>query len=244
MTIIILPAYNEEKNIKDVIIAIKQIFQENNMPFLIIVVNDGSTDNTKEIVENLITEYPIKIINFERNMGPGAVFKLGLKTACELSENNEDIIILIESDGTTNPNIMINMIKKIREENKDIVIASRFIKDGKYVNFPIERKLLSICANYLMGFLYPIPDVKDYTIFSRAYKVSFLKQAFDIYGDKLIEAKWFAANTELLIKISRLKNIKVAEVPLIYSYDKKKSKSALRIKREIKEYLRLIFNKL
>src|SRR3989344_1334673 len=88
---IILPTYNEEKTIEDTVQKIKQIIKENKLNAQIVVVNDASTDNTKEILNRI---QAIKVMEHQINRGYGASLKTGIK------HTNTDWILITDADGT------------------------------------------------------------------------------------------------------------------------------------------------
>ncbi|MBU3922614.1 glycosyltransferase family 2 protein [Patescibacteria group bacterium] len=110
MLSIIVPAYNEEKSIKQIIQDLKNLDFEKE----IIVVNDASTDKTKEILEKIDG---IKLINHRRNMGYGASLKTGIEQA------KNEYILIIDSDGT----YPIESIKELKKHipEYDMVIGAR-----------------------------------------------------------------------------------------------------------------------
>ena len=95
-------------------------------------------------------------------------------------------------------------------------------------------------VNKLLGILFPIENVFDYSIFYRAYSWSILAKMREYFGAHgIIQGKGFSANAELLVKASYL-NAKIAEIPFIYDYGKKDGKSKILILHSVLEYLRLI----
>jgi len=122
--LVILPCYNEEQNLKTLIPTIASTIKP-KMPYKIIAVNDGSNDHTSQILSQLSKEYPIILIEHQKNKGLAETLKDGLKTAAELS-SPEDLIITMDSDNTHNPRYMLDMAKNMG--NADIIIGSRYIK--------------------------------------------------------------------------------------------------------------------
>ena len=124
---ILIPVYNEENQIRKVILELKEIFQN------IIVVNDGSTDKT----ENIIDSYKNVIkISYKKNKGKGYALRKGLSYA---KRNNFDQLILMDADGQHNPSEIKKFIKKL-DEGYDFVSGSRFIKNNS--NIPVGRKII------------------------------------------------------------------------------------------------------
>ncbi len=238
MIYILLPIYNEEKSIDKIVASLEEHLS--TYQYKIIAVNDGSNDSSLKTLQNL-RHKNIFIESYIINMNIGAVFATGIARALFESKNNDDILIIMEADQTSSVNIIPRLIDEIDKNCKDIVIASRYQKGGKYINFPILRRIFSFFANKLMQLYFPIDGIYDYTIFFRAYRLSILKKAvryFGLFG--LIQSTGFVANAELLVKLSIFSD-KIKEVPFIYNYAKKKGESKIRVIRTINEYITTIF---
>ena len=120
--LIIIPAYNEEKSILKVCQGIWDYNKKNKDNYDIIVINDGSKDNTEEI----LTKNNIPHIKLIRNLGIGGAVQTGYKYA---KENAYDIAIQYDGDGQHDVSYVKNIIQPIIEEKADMVIGSRFIED-------------------------------------------------------------------------------------------------------------------
>lgn len=239
--LIIIPAYNEELNIGNLISSIDSIMKDGTVPYELVIVNDGSTDQTADVIHSLAKDYPINVITHETNKGIGRVFLSGITKAADIADS-QDVIIIIEADCTNQPSVIPDMIQKINE-GYDLVIGSRYCREGRYANFPLSRYVLSIGANSLLKLFFYIKGVRDYTIFFRAYKADTLKRALLEYKNDFIYTNTFVANAEILIKLSRV-GVRAAEVPLIYNYGLKKGKSGMKVIKTLKEYCVFIFKEL
>lgn len=123
--LVIIPSYNEELNIIDVIKKVKE--QEQEVDYL--VVNDCSKDNTKEILIN----NNIPFLDLRINLGIGGCVQTGYKYAYE---NKYDIAIQIDGDGQHDPKYIKSLIQPIKNGEANMVIASRFInKEGFQSSF-------------------------------------------------------------------------------------------------------------
>ena len=121
-----IPAFNEEKNIGKVIISLKKTVND------IIVCDDGSTDLTKEIAEGL----GAKVISHKKNMGYGEAIKSIFN---EAKKNETDILITFDADGQHRSEDIKNLTKPIIDQEAEIVIGSRFLKNE--TNMPNYRKV-------------------------------------------------------------------------------------------------------
>ena len=232
----LLPIYNEEANIASVISGLRagQFGDE----IKIVAVNDGSADRTSEIL-NALSGSDLIVLGTHVNMNVGAVFSSGIKYIVSKAQDG-DLLVILESDQTSAIDLVPVMLDEIRFKGKDIVVASRYVTGGGYRNFPVTRLIFSHLANRLMQYVFPIPNVLDYTIFFRAYRISSLRAALPYFGDSgLIQTHGFVANAELLIKLSLLSPL-VAEIPFVYDYGVKRGASKINVLRTINEYFVLV----
>ena len=232
----LLPIYNEEANIASVISGLRagQFGDE----IKIVAVNDGSADRTSEIL-NALSGSDLIVLGTHVNMNVGAVFSSGIKYIVSKAQDG-DLLVILESDQTSATDLVPVMLDEIRFKGKDIVVASRYVAGGGYRNFPVTRLIFSHLANRLMQYYFPIPNVRDYTIFFRAYRISSLRAALPYFGDSgLIQTHGFVANAELLIKLSLLSPL-VAEIPFVYDYGVKRGASKINVLRTINEYFVLV----
>jgi dolichol-phosphate mannosyltransferase len=172
-------------------------------------------------------------------MNVGAAFSEAIQVFLSIGNEN-DVLVLMETDLTSDVAYLKVLEKNIRVHNQDVVIASRYQRGGCYRNFPILRRILSYSVNRLLGVLFPIENVFDYSIFFRAYSWKILAKMQEYFGAHgVIQGKGFSANAELLIKASYL-NARIAEIPFIYDYSKKDGRSKILILHSVLEYFRLI----
>jgi dolichol-phosphate mannosyltransferase len=232
---IIIPAYNEAKNVPAVVQEISQALGQ--MPYEIILVNDGSTDTTAAIAEELKLRFPIVVLSHPSNRGVAEVFRTGLTHTVEKSQA-EDIIVIMEGDGTSDPQLLPELAQRI-QDGADLVIASRYQPGGAYKHFPLKRLLLSRGANLVFRLLFPIKNVKDYSIFYRAYRAQCLKLAMAHYHQQFITVQTFFANIEILFHLQPFVK-RIEEVPLVYDYGKKQGKSSMKIGKNLRSYLLFI----
>ena len=238
MVYILLPAYNEERDIEPLLNRIHQSMQSlQYAQYKILVVNDGSTDGTLAVITRYQRSMPVEILDHRVNKGLGQAMLTGLSRAAELIQD-DDVLISMDADNTHNPQLIGAMIDKIRS-GYDLVIASRYEKGGEEVGLSRYRSFLSRCVSNLLMIFFPIPGAKDYSCGYRAYRGSMLKKAFQIYGDQWVEERGFTCMAEILIKLSRM-NIRVTEVPLVLRYDLKSGQSKMKVLRTILRYFVLI----
>ena len=238
MIFVILAIYNEEKSLPELVGEIRKILDREN--YRIIAVDDGSSDLSHDILLHLKKE-DMLIAKHRVNLSIGAVFSTGFNIALRESKSDDDIIVVMESDQTSDPGLLLHLINEIRYEGKDIAVASRYIEGGGYVKFPLSRMIHSVSANNLLKACFPIDKVTDYTIFYRSYRVKVLRKVMEFFGSSnFIRFMGFVSNSELLIKASCFTK-KISEVPFLYNYGNKKGKSKLHILSNILEYVYFIY---
>jgi dolichol-phosphate mannosyltransferase len=121
----------------------------------------------------------------------------------------------------------------------DVVIASRYAPGGAYRNFPFKRLVLSLGANWLLRLACPIPNVRDFTIFFRAYRAGPMKRALEAYGDRFTSSGGFACNAEMLLRLRPFIR-EAREAPLVYDYSLRRGKSSMRVGSNLRSYLSLL----
>ena len=162
---LIIPIFNEEKNIKNLINSLKKSFLISNYNCInIILVNDGSLDDSRKLLEKYSKKInKIVIINHDQNYGYGAAIKTGIQYSRRLAK----YAIFIDSD-LTNP---INDIKKIHKfirQNIDFIQANRYKMNTDKIQ--VHRKYIGILGNFLCKFFMNM-KISDYTNGFRAVKL-------------------------------------------------------------------------
>lgn len=235
--IVVLPAYNEAENIGNLLRRIFESLTDERLGFSVIVVNDGSSDLTQQIVEECAHEFPILVERHEQNQGLGASIRDGLRRATELA-SSRDIIVTMDADESHNPGLMLQMVRMIRE-GYDVVIASRYQRGARIFGLSFHRKVLSRAASILMRILFPTPGVSDYTCGYRAYRAEALQQAYALYGEQLVSQDGFSCMVDILLKLRRLPLV-FGEVPMLLRYDLKRGASKMRILHTVVTTLQLL----
>ncbi len=236
--LVVLPAYNEEENIGELLDQIQFALEEDSKTdYKVFVINDGSVDNTAAIVLERAKTMPIDLFTHPVNLGLGATIRDGLYRAVQAS-NPKDIIITMDADATHNPGLILRLFRMI-VEGHDVVIASRFQPGARVIGLAWHRKLLSYTASIIFRITYPIKGVKDYTCGYRAFRADVLQSAMKEYGDKFVDQDGFQCLVDILLKLRRRKLL-FGETPFILRYDQKGGMSKMNVSRTIKNTLILI----
>ncbi len=236
MLYLIAPAFNEGSKIRHFVAEALRIGRAVERGFQLVLVDDGSRDNSVEILDELAREGSVTLLRHERNRGIAATFTTGIRHALSRCGDN-DAIGVIESDGSNDLSILPDMLGRL-DDGADAVIASRNIGGGRYEGFPLSRLFLSRFGNFLFRSLVSVPGVTDYTIFFRLYRAGALRPLFRSDESPFLFPD-FSANTELLLRLAQLDR-RFDEVPHRYRYDRKDSASKLRVFRNTWQSLRLI----
>jgi dolichol-phosphate mannosyltransferase len=235
---IVLPAYNEEESIGKLLDRISYYLSDSGIDnYEVLVVNDGSTDRTAEILDEYRQKMPLRVVLHESNKGLGQTIRDGLKSASEAAADN-DIIITMDADDTHTPGLIYRMVNTLRE-GYDVVIASRYRKGARVYGLSWGRRLLSRMASCIFRVLLPIKGVRDFTCGYRAYRARALKEAFAKYGDRFIDQQGFQAMVDIILRL-RAMHVIFGEVPFILRYDMKQGTSKMNVKATIMKTLKLI----
>lgn len=223
---VVLPIYDEEKNLEPLFEAVELSCQEIAMPYAIVAVNDGSRDGSSALLDKLCERYPVHLVTHKMNRGLGETIRDGLETAAELSSPS-DIIVRMDADRSHEPMYICSLVEAI-QAGADIAIASRFPDGGGQKGVTADRKWLSKVANILFRFFFPLSNVREYTCGYRAYRASIIQRALALYGGSFIQLRGlgFCCTLEKLLKLALIGG-KIVEVPFVLRYDLKLSRSKM-----------------
>lgn len=237
---IVLPAYNEAEALPPLLCAIHAALDKSDVEYSIIVVDDGSRDDTALVASQASFHMPVVLVKHGVNQGLAAAIRTGFRAAIAQA-NQDDVIFLMDADNTHPPALVHRMLGMIREGH-DVVIASRYQPGARVVGVPWHRNLLSLGARGLFRLMFPIKGVRDYTCGYRAYKEEVLRRAMADYGDDFVSEKGFSCMVDVLLKLRRYDLI-MGEVPLILRYDQKGGVSKMNVARTIWQTLALLFRR-
>jgi len=136
--LIIVPAYNEERSIGEVIEGVQRCLPQSD----ILVVNDGSTDRTSEKAK---ASHAI-VLDLPFNLGIGGAVQTGYRYACE---KGYDIAVQVDGDGQHSPHEIIKLVDALEKKKVDMVIGSRFIGNPGYRASPMRRLGIAILSRII-----------------------------------------------------------------------------------------------
>ena len=226
MILILLPAYNEEESLPQLMPKLQQTLSGMGEEFNILVCNDGSRDGTQAMLEEYAKQMPIEIIRHKINRGLGESSRDLFERASEIVQNG-DVIVRLDCDDTHEPEFIPSIVAKGRD-GYDVVIASRFAPGGGQLGVNGYRAFISRGANLFMKVFFPISGLKEYSCGFRGYRAEKIKEAINFYGNNFIQLKGlgFTCTLEKLVKL-KLINAKFGEVPFLLRYDQKQSVSKM-----------------
>ena len=162
---IIIPMFNEAENVKATLDRVKETLASFNGTYEIVAVNDGSLDNTLEILNRLAKkDGKLKIVSYPKNIGRGMALRRGFK------ESGGEIIVSIDADLSYSPQYILDFVKTLeREPEVDLVLASPYMPGGGVQNVPALRLWVSKLGNKVLRLAMPNRIYTSTGIF-RAYR--------------------------------------------------------------------------
>ena len=238
---IVLPAYNEETDLPLLLERIEDSMFEAGLQYRIVIVDDGSTDRTLEIVQAAANRMPVHIEVHHQNMGLGATIRDGLLTACHLADPR-DILVTLDADNSHTPELVLRMVRQIREGH-DVVIASRYQRGSHVRGVPLARRVLSYWGGLLFKIVFPIKGVRDYTCGYRAYRAEVLQSVVSDAEHPFFDQDGFQVMVDILLKLRRVPGLIFGEVPLILRYDMKTGASKMDVGATMQNTLKLMIKR-
>jgi dolichol-phosphate mannosyltransferase len=235
-----LPAYNESATLRALLESIHCAMLSARLPYEVVVVDDGSADDTGLIASQASFSLPVTLVEHETNQGLAAALRTGIRRALALCQPG-DVVVTMDADNTHRPALVDRMVQMIGEGH-DIVIGSRFRPGSRVIGVPWSRRAMTLCARLLFQAVHPIKGVRDYTCGFRAYRAELLERAMIDYGDNFVSEKGFSCMVDVLLKLRRYRPV-IGETPMILRYDQKGGESKMRVLRTAWQTLGLIFRR-
>jgi len=200
---VVIPCYNEENTISQVIIKVEKSLLNLNVDYEIVVVDDNSNDNSSIKLSELEKQNKIKLFIHNQNFGKGAAIATGLKNI------TGDIILIQDADLEYDPDDYKKLLLPFNEANADVVYGSRFLGGGKYVRIHffwhyVANKILTLLCNMMANL--------NLTDMETGYKLF----RYEKIKDLEIKEKSFGFEPEITIKLAKKKS-KFFEVPISYN---------------------------
>ncbi|OCK93805.1 glycosyltransferase family 2 protein [Cenococcum geophilum 1.58] len=202
---VILPTYNERRNLPVAVFLINDSFTKNNLNYEIIIVDDASPDGTANVAKQLQKAFPGRIILKERTgkLGLGTAYTHALRFA------TGNFVIIMDADFSHHPKFIPEMIRIQATNNYDIVTGTRYAGDGGVYGWDLKRKLISKGANIFADMLLR-PGVSDLTGSFRLYKKNMLQDVIT-----KVQSKGYVFQMELIV-LAQAMGYTIAEVPISF----------------------------
>jgi len=197
---IVVPVYNEEKTIKNVLLSLTKL-REKIKTIEIIVVNDGSKDNSLKILRENHNYYDVLINNFQ-NKGKGSAVKNALEKA------NGKYIIFQDADLEYDPQDFIKFVNLINKFSPDLIIGSRFNYSDYTRSHHFFNKIGNICITFIFNLFYQTTFTDVYSCYA-----CFKRELLDHHN---LKSNGFEQHAEILCKVVK-KGKTFYEVPINYN---------------------------
>jgi dolichol-phosphate mannosyltransferase len=201
-TLVVIPTYNEKKNVETLIPKILQMYPEIH----ILIVDDNSPDGTADFVSDLSRrDGRIHLIKREKKAGLGTAYVAGFKF---MLAAGYDYVVQMDADFSHDPAEIQNFLREI--ENYDLVIGSRYTNGVRVINWPISRLLLSYFANVYTRVITGLP-LHDSTGGFKCYR----REVLEKIGLDEIKSNGYSFQIETTFYAWK-KNFRIAEIPITF----------------------------
>ena len=199
---IVIPAYNEEIRLRSTLESLAFYTKKQNYKYEIIIVDDGSADNTASVANAFEGELPnLRVLSYPKNKGKGYAVKFGFVNSLG------DLVLMADADGATPIEELERLLPYI-EKGADIVIGSRAVKSEEVVLKTLpHRKIMGRIFNFFVDLVLGL-SLKDTQC---GFKLFRRESSMNIFSKQTLDG--FGFDVELLF-LARQQNLKIEEVPI------------------------------
>lgn len=218
---VVMPAYNEGKSLYKNLCQVCEIIESFNSSFELVVVNDGSKDNTEEeIIRATAMDNRVRLVTYTPNKGKGNAIKEGVANAAGR------YIAFLDSDLDISPSHLERYLQDMKEQNADVVIGSKMHKESQ-LDYPAARKVVSFCYFLVLKILFKL-NVKDTQTGIKLFKSEVIKPVIS-----LVKTKGYAYDIEILAIANQL-GCRIIEEPVVINFTRQQAFGRIKIKDIIK----------
>jgi glycosyltransferase involved in cell wall biosynthesis len=218
-----IPAYNEAPTIGLLLWRIRRVFQDYSREYEIVVFNDGSTDDTAEVLKPYHDVLPLTVIGGAEHVGYAAALDALARTVARRTRYpRRDAMITMQADFTDSPDHLPELAKRF-EGGADIVVAER-----APALLPAPARRLRRLAPWVLRPYPAVPGVKDPFGSLRAYRISVIRDLVRAFGERpVVDAPGWGANVQLLVRAAQHAR-RIEALPLDGRYDLRPRESRIR----------------
>ena len=224
---VVIPARDEEGSIGHTVAGIATALADEQIPFEIVVVDDGSTDQTAACVRQLLESYPgVRLVSNTGRHGFGMAVRAGLAQA------SGEAIAVMMADGSDSPEDLVRYYRKL-EEGFDCAFGSRFVQGSRIVDYPIHKLAMNRMANWFIRVLFRL-RFNDITNAFKCYR----REAID--GMQPLISAHFNLTVEMPLK-AIVRGYSFGVLPISWT-NRKSGISKLKIKEMGSRYLFIVLH--
>lgn len=202
---VVMPAFNEGAHIKENLLYASKVVSGFVKNYQLVVVNDGSSDNTLEQIMLAVAEdSAISVVSYTDNKGKGYAIKTGVHFS------NANYIAFLDSDMELDPGMLRYFIRSLKVSNADIAIGSKLHRKSK-LNYPLSRRVMSVGYYLLLKCMFKL-NLKDTQTGIKLFRAEVIKpicESLETYG--------YAYDIEILAKATK-DNRSIIELPIELNY--------------------------
>jgi len=222
---VVIPARNEEGSIRETLSALVETLQRENIPYEIVIVDDGSSDKTDLEVQYFISrDAGVKLV---RNIGRNG---FGMAVRAGLENCTGDAVAVMMADCSDSPEDLVKYYRKL-DEGYDCVFGSRFCRGGKVIDYPIHKLVINRLANWFVQSLFGI-RCNDITNAFKCYR----REAIE--GMQPLISPHFNLTVEMPLK-AIVRGFSYAVIPITWT-NRKTGMSKLKLKEMGSRYLFIV----